>query len=243
VLPRLSEAADVYEWRSGHGQTLIRFDRSAPDPSGWPTAIMFSQPDLEPWGAGADDVSLNDRGAAAGARVPAAAPRASGSLREVTAGPDGRPIRVRPGRSRALLDLVGRDAELAGNGRLGSPATGAVDLAAVDEVRHPTRRALSGRWQSGSDRALQFAVPPPARHLQDGPARSWYRTPGMGLAYRSQSEGDRRSSRAALRPRIASLVSASKPAASRRSTGSSTPMSKGKSLPRVTCPGPITVTR
>jgi 2-polyprenyl-6-methoxyphenol hydroxylase-like FAD-dependent oxidoreductase len=47
VLPRLSETADVYEWRNGQGQTLIRFDWSGFGASGWPAANMFSQPALE----------------------------------------------------------------------------------------------------------------------------------------------------------------------------------------------------
>lgn len=46
-IPRLTESADVYEWRNGTDQTLLRFDWSAPGRSGWPTASMFYQPDLE----------------------------------------------------------------------------------------------------------------------------------------------------------------------------------------------------
>lgn len=44
---RLTEPADIYEWRNGEGQTLLRFDWSGPGPSGWPTASMFYQPALE----------------------------------------------------------------------------------------------------------------------------------------------------------------------------------------------------
>lgn len=43
----LTEPADIYEWRNGRGQTLLRFDWSGTGPSGWPTASMFHQPDLE----------------------------------------------------------------------------------------------------------------------------------------------------------------------------------------------------
>ncbi len=46
-LPAVTEPADFYEWRNAEGQTLLRFDWSQPGPSGWPTASMFSQPDLE----------------------------------------------------------------------------------------------------------------------------------------------------------------------------------------------------
>ena len=46
-LPSVTEPADFYEWRNAQGQTLLRFDWSQPGPSGWPTASMFSQPDLE----------------------------------------------------------------------------------------------------------------------------------------------------------------------------------------------------
>ncbi len=47
VLPRLSEPADVYEWRNAAGETLLRIGSSAAGLSGWPEANMFSQPDLE----------------------------------------------------------------------------------------------------------------------------------------------------------------------------------------------------
>jgi 2-polyprenyl-6-methoxyphenol hydroxylase-like FAD-dependent oxidoreductase len=46
-IPRLSEAADVYEWRNGQGETLLHFDWSAIGPSGWPVANMVHQPTLE----------------------------------------------------------------------------------------------------------------------------------------------------------------------------------------------------
>ncbi|MER5884503.1 bifunctional 3-(3-hydroxy-phenyl)propionate/3-hydroxycinnamic acid hydroxylase [Streptomyces sp. NPDC001941] len=39
--------ADTYEWRNAAGTTLLRFDWSGTGPSGWPTASMFHQPDLE----------------------------------------------------------------------------------------------------------------------------------------------------------------------------------------------------
>lgn len=44
---RLTEPADVYEWRNGQQQTLLRFDYSGTGPSGWPIANMMHQPDLE----------------------------------------------------------------------------------------------------------------------------------------------------------------------------------------------------
>jgi 2-polyprenyl-6-methoxyphenol hydroxylase-like FAD-dependent oxidoreductase len=46
-IPRLSEPADIYEWRNGAEQTLLRFDWSGTGPSGWPVASMFHQPALE----------------------------------------------------------------------------------------------------------------------------------------------------------------------------------------------------
>ena len=46
-LPRLSEPADVYEWRNAAGETLLRIGSKGAGLSGWPEANMFSQPDLE----------------------------------------------------------------------------------------------------------------------------------------------------------------------------------------------------
>jgi 2-polyprenyl-6-methoxyphenol hydroxylase-like FAD-dependent oxidoreductase len=46
-LPRLSEPADVYEWRNAAGETLLRIGSRGAGLSGWPEANMFSQPDLE----------------------------------------------------------------------------------------------------------------------------------------------------------------------------------------------------
>ncbi|MET1072212.1 MAG: bifunctional 3-(3-hydroxy-phenyl)propionate/3-hydroxycinnamic acid hydroxylase, partial [Umezawaea sp.] len=43
----LGEPAAVYEWRDAAGRCLLRFDWSGTGPSGWPTATMFHQPDLE----------------------------------------------------------------------------------------------------------------------------------------------------------------------------------------------------
>src|ERR1700758_3722914 len=47
ALPRLSEPADVYEWRNAAGATLLRIRSNGVGLSGWPEANMFSQPDLE----------------------------------------------------------------------------------------------------------------------------------------------------------------------------------------------------
>lgn len=41
------EPADVYEWRNGAGDTLLRFGWTGEAPSGWPVSSMFSQPQLE----------------------------------------------------------------------------------------------------------------------------------------------------------------------------------------------------
>lgn len=41
------QPVDSYEWRNAAGQTLLRFDWAQDGPSGWPTASMFSQPELE----------------------------------------------------------------------------------------------------------------------------------------------------------------------------------------------------
>jgi flavoprotein hydroxylase len=46
-LRAISEPADVYEWRSASGDTLLRFGRQGDGPSGWPASSMFCQPDLE----------------------------------------------------------------------------------------------------------------------------------------------------------------------------------------------------
>ncbi len=45
--PAVSEPADFYDWQNADGDTLLHFDWSGPGPSGWPTATMFHQPDLE----------------------------------------------------------------------------------------------------------------------------------------------------------------------------------------------------
>ncbi len=47
VLPGLSEAADVYEWQNGEGVPLLRIGTAGGGRSGWPSANMFNQPDLE----------------------------------------------------------------------------------------------------------------------------------------------------------------------------------------------------
>ncbi|HYC56986.1 MAG TPA: bifunctional 3-(3-hydroxy-phenyl)propionate/3-hydroxycinnamic acid hydroxylase [Candidatus Binatia bacterium] len=46
-LERLTEPADIYEWRNAAGQTLLRIGTDADGISGWPEANMFSQPALE----------------------------------------------------------------------------------------------------------------------------------------------------------------------------------------------------
>ncbi len=43
----ITEPATTYEWQNAEGQTLLLLDRTAPGPSGWPGATMFSQPELE----------------------------------------------------------------------------------------------------------------------------------------------------------------------------------------------------
>ncbi|MER6346600.1 FAD-dependent monooxygenase [Streptomyces sp. NPDC001595] len=43
----LSEPAESHEWRVAHGDTLLRFDRPGPGPSGRPRASMTYRPDLE----------------------------------------------------------------------------------------------------------------------------------------------------------------------------------------------------
>ena len=47
ALARITEPADIYEWRNRADKTLLRFDWSGVGPSGWPVASMFHQPDLE----------------------------------------------------------------------------------------------------------------------------------------------------------------------------------------------------
>jgi len=46
-LATFSEQSDFYDWQNAAGETLLRFDWSGRGPGAWPTASMFSQPDLE----------------------------------------------------------------------------------------------------------------------------------------------------------------------------------------------------
>jgi flavoprotein hydroxylase len=46
-LQRLTEPADVYEWKNAKGETLIRIGAEESSVSGWPEANMFHQPSLE----------------------------------------------------------------------------------------------------------------------------------------------------------------------------------------------------
>src|SRR5438045_9302890 len=47
ALPRLTEAADTYEWRNAAGETLLVIRSRGTSLSGWPEANMFAQPELE----------------------------------------------------------------------------------------------------------------------------------------------------------------------------------------------------
>jgi flavoprotein hydroxylase len=47
ALREMIEPAEIYEWRSAAGTTLLRFGRIGAGPSGWPQSSMFCQPDLE----------------------------------------------------------------------------------------------------------------------------------------------------------------------------------------------------
>lgn len=46
-LAAITEPAVAYEWQNAGGETLLLVDRSGPGPSGWPSATMFCQPELE----------------------------------------------------------------------------------------------------------------------------------------------------------------------------------------------------
>jgi 2-polyprenyl-6-methoxyphenol hydroxylase-like FAD-dependent oxidoreductase len=46
-LPRLTEPADVYEWRNAAGETLLLIESRTSGLSGWPESNMFAQPELE----------------------------------------------------------------------------------------------------------------------------------------------------------------------------------------------------
>jgi 2-polyprenyl-6-methoxyphenol hydroxylase-like FAD-dependent oxidoreductase len=46
-LRTISEPAEIYEWRNGHGVALLRFGRVGVALSGWPFSSMFCQPELE----------------------------------------------------------------------------------------------------------------------------------------------------------------------------------------------------
>jgi len=46
-LRRITEPADIYEWRNAAGTTLLRFGRVSDHPLGWPLSSMFTQPALE----------------------------------------------------------------------------------------------------------------------------------------------------------------------------------------------------
>ena len=47
ALPRLSEPADVYEWKNARGETLLLIGSKEMGVCGWPEANMFAQPELE----------------------------------------------------------------------------------------------------------------------------------------------------------------------------------------------------
>lgn len=47
ALARISEPADVYEWRNAAGTTLVRFGNVGTGRGGWPSSSMFNQPALE----------------------------------------------------------------------------------------------------------------------------------------------------------------------------------------------------
>jgi 2-polyprenyl-6-methoxyphenol hydroxylase-like FAD-dependent oxidoreductase len=46
-LRRITEPAEIYEWRNAAGTTLLRFGRAGRSPSGWPLSSMFNQPAFE----------------------------------------------------------------------------------------------------------------------------------------------------------------------------------------------------
>ena len=46
-LPAITEPAGEYDWHNAEGRTLLHFDWGKDGPSGWPTANMFHQPQLE----------------------------------------------------------------------------------------------------------------------------------------------------------------------------------------------------
>jgi 2-polyprenyl-6-methoxyphenol hydroxylase-like FAD-dependent oxidoreductase len=46
-LRKISEPAEVYEWRNAAGTTLLRFGHTGDGPSGWPASSMFNQPMAE----------------------------------------------------------------------------------------------------------------------------------------------------------------------------------------------------
>jgi flavoprotein hydroxylase len=46
-LRRITEPAEIYEWRNATGTTLLRFGRLSDQPLGWPLSSMFNQPALE----------------------------------------------------------------------------------------------------------------------------------------------------------------------------------------------------
>jgi 2-polyprenyl-6-methoxyphenol hydroxylase-like FAD-dependent oxidoreductase len=46
-LRKISEPADIYEWRNATGTPLLRFGSPGNGPSGWPASSMFNQPELE----------------------------------------------------------------------------------------------------------------------------------------------------------------------------------------------------
>src|SRR5262249_48000064 len=46
-LPRLTQPADIYEWKNATGDTLLLIGSKEMGVSGWPEANMFAQPELE----------------------------------------------------------------------------------------------------------------------------------------------------------------------------------------------------
>lgn len=93
-LPGITEPADVYEWRNGTGQVLLRFARQGEGPSGWPDSNMFWQPALE---------ALIERSLAA---RPSVEVRRGWQLEELEQGREGVKLTVR--RTRVVQEADGR---------------------------------------------------------------------------------------------------------------------------------------
>jgi flavoprotein hydroxylase len=96
-LRRITEPAEIYEWRNATGTTLLRFGRLSDQPLGWPLSSMFNQPALE---------ALLDQRARA---LPAIEVRRGVEVHDLARGDDGVTVRTTNGDELRARYVVGCD--------------------------------------------------------------------------------------------------------------------------------------